>query len=143
MSTLEKPKEKDRAGLHGVIPSREISRQTRHLPLPMAERRKPLYTRRAQARVYRNNRIQFADHATGRRHHALMRNECTDGMYFETEVHLSPGAIIDIRVIPTPHLGVWSCKAEYAAEVRWCRPIRFHRLTRYGVGVRLFRTIKQ
>ncbi len=119
-----------------LISGRRNGGVTKLTPVPSTGYRRPLYTRRAQARIYRKNRIRFAEYNSEQFHNALMLNESAGGMYFETDIRLVPGVRIHINILPSPFIGIWSPDNLYTAEVRWCRPINADRQQRFGVGVR-------
>jgi hypothetical protein len=110
--------------------------------LPSATYRRPLYTRRCQARIYRKCGIRFAEYNSGQFHEAVMLNESTNGMYFETDFQLSPGSLIHVNIIPPPYMGTWSPDNMYTAEIRWCRPLKPDSSQRFGVGVRFCPPVK-
>ncbi len=110
--------------------------------VPTASNRRPLHTRRCQCRIYRKNSIRFAEHNSGQFHDGVMYNESTNGMYFETDIQLSPGSLIHINVIPPPYPGTWSPDNMYTAEIRWCRPTKTESNQRFGIGVRFCPPVK-
>lgn len=125
------------------VPGGLKSGVTKLTAIPSNAFKKPLHTRRTQARVYRKSNIRFSESDSTRFHDALMRNESTNGMYFETNIQLTPGTLININVVPAPYMGTWSPDNMYTAEIRWCRRIKPDSARRFGVGVRFCPPLKQ
>ncbi len=135
--------ENNAARNQAFIPGKSKPGVTKLSAIPLNIYRRPLYTRRSQARIYRKSRIRFAEYNSSHFHDALMLNESSGGMYFETDIQLPPGTLIHINIIPPPYMRTWSPDNMYTAEVRWCRPINPDRFRRFGVGVLFSRTVTQ
>ncbi|MDY6903059.1 MAG: PilZ domain-containing protein [Thermodesulfobacteriota bacterium] len=101
----------------------------------------PMNTRRAHARAYREEPVQYAIYNAKKFHDATMYNESTGGMYFETEMRIAPGTDICIK-IPHPEATGWTNNS-CTARVRWCRQLNHKAGQCFGIGVQYHNNITQ
>lgn len=105
--------------------------------------RMPMTTRRAHARAYREEPVQYSIYNSKKFHDATMYNESTGGMYFETEMRIAPGTDICIRIHrAASHATGWANNA-CTARVRWCRQLTHTAGRRFGIGVQYHKSITQ
>ena len=116
-------------------------------PLPPSSRKEmPGCIRRQYARIYKKSPITFSLLKTSDNHSATMYNEGSGGMYFEADAPLTPGTIIQIKLLESAASAIEPSFPDtvYTAEVRWCREIN-KRLPekRFGIGVHYRKTLVQ
>ena len=71
---------------------------------------------------------------------AKMHNYSCEGMYFESDYALQPGAKVNVEMADD----TMPCIADreldvYCAEVKWCKKIATSDVAHFGVGIRFFK----
>ncbi|MDY6823623.1 MAG: PilZ domain-containing protein [Thermodesulfobacteriota bacterium] len=110
---------------------------------PSKRYRMPRNTRRAHARAYREEPVQYSIYNSKKFHDAVMYNESTGGMYFETVMRIAPGTDICIKLPqPVAEKTGWNGNA-CTARVRWCQQLNHVADNRFGIGVQYHKTTTQ
>ena len=93
-------------------------------------------TRRKYSRYFDHVPILYAGYDSKSYDKAVMRNSCTDGMYFESDSPIQPTGDLYIKIKGhRPGSDVPEQYKDFRARVKWCRQVTADKMPCYGIGV--------
>jgi len=93
-------------------------------------------TRRKYYRYFDHVPILYAGSDSKNYNKALMRNSCSDGMYFESDSPIQTTGDLYIKIKDhRPGINVPEKYKAFRARVKWCRQVRADKVPCYGIGV--------
>ena len=102
-----------------------------------------LHTRRTYPRGYRQAHIRYAVADGVDFHDAVLINESTGGLCFETDTRLMPGTTIRVQLAHPPPRSGEDAPVDYLAEVRWCKRFKTVQAKPFTVGARFLTALVQ
>ena len=95
-------------------------------------------TRRKYSRSFDHVPILYAGYDAKSYEKAVMRNSCTDGMYFESDSPIQPTGDLYIKIKGHREgSDVPEQVKEFRARVKWCHQVTADKMSRYGIGVQI------
>jgi hypothetical protein len=92
--------------------------------------------RRKCSRYFDNVPILYAGYDSKSYNRAVMRNSCSDGMYFESDSPIQPTGDLYIKIQGhRPGSDVPERYKAFRARVKWCRQVTADKMPCYGIGV--------
>ena len=102
---------------------------------------KPDPEKRESARLAYQSTVMIEDRNSGHYYYATMYSFNGDGMYCRSDVALTPGASVNIKIENTPFK---SAPKKYSGEVRWCKRTNGHDSSHFfELGVKIFNAIHE
>jgi len=93
-------------------------------------------TRRKYSRHFEHVPILYAGYDSESYNKAVMRNSCSDGMYFESDSPIQPTGDLYIKIQShRPESDLSEQYKAFRARVKWCRQVTVDKMPCYGTGV--------